>query len=155
MQFCRRNCRTHHGCVDRNSTIGSVTFESAGRTHHGCVDRNTIRGYARGETMSRTHHGCVDRNLIYRLSHPMPGLSHPSRVRGSKPITTTNLISTAVVAPITGAWIETQLSRPTSPSTPGRTHHGCVDRNFEPIARNGRGKRRTHHGCVDRNLHRD
>ena len=55
----------------------------------------------------RTHHGCVDRNLQTGQSLAEGGVSHPSRVRGSKPAGASMGKPERVVAPITGAWIET------------------------------------------------
>ena len=78
----------------------------------------------------RTHHGCVDRNSISVTKAFEISSSHPSRVRGSKPGPVTPRHGAGVVAPITGAWIETTITTHSKKWRACRTHHGCVDRNL-------------------------
>ncbi len=56
-----------------------------------------------------------------------------------------------IVAPFTGAWIETPIcgSRPSSPAS--RSLHGSVDRNTEVTFEARTGSCRSLHGSVDRN----
>ena len=92
------------------------------------MDRNRFAGDVVTAAHRRTHHGCVDRNS-----------SVSSRIKTSlvAPITgawieTGNLSKPGdclTVAPITGAWIETISAAVGFIALSGRTHHGCVDRN--------------------------
>ena len=54
-------------------------------------------------------------------------LSHPSRVRGLKCITTQLLVHLIRVAPFTGAWIEIDEGLAAAGRKHRRTLHGCVD----------------------------
>ena len=100
-------------------------------------------------------------------------MSRPPRARGSKQYLAVRFAYRAVVAPTTGAWIETSWQRGgkqsclVAPTTGAwietlyssltaacrrcRAHHGRVDRNRYDN-RNGDGTYcRAHHGRVDRN----
>ena len=54
-------------------------------------------------------------------------MSHPTRVRGLKPKDTPEEVVEKVVAPYTGAWIETATIMDARARIKGRTLHGCVD----------------------------
>ena len=53
--------------------------------------------------------------------------SHPTRVRGLKPLPDGSMESSQGVAPHAGAWIETLKATHKAKSVVGRTPRGCVD----------------------------
>ena len=57
----------------------------------------------------------------------LKNLSHPSRVRGLKQSEESKVSRSFLVAPFTGAWIETKYSLAILRTSEGRTLHGCVD----------------------------
>ncbi len=141
--------RSLHGSVDRNSPTSNRIARPCRRSLHGSVDRNRRSHGSRSARRCRSLHGSVDRNW-----------------------TSVNGYRADVVAPFTGAWIETGHSRrrPTrrrslpsrergsklgdccQPQGVGRRSlHGSVDRNFCSMVACLPTPSRSLHGSVDRN----
>ena len=116
----RRTSRAPHGRVDRNFNSAMIVGAVTGRAPHGRVDRNKGGAVADADhrRARRAPHGRVDRNCTNRGSgRPPNGRAPHGRVDRNFSMTWPSS-GTLVVAPRTGAWIET--SRPCRQDVPWR-----------------------------------
>ena len=120
--------RTLYGCVNWNGLVGF--FAKSLLTSHPLRVRELkpFSKYHISFILCRTLYGCVNWNTCWHLS------------RWPK-----------IVAPFTGAWIETAIDRPCLSSV-SRTLYGCVNWNYWWTWRFGTHWRRTLYGCVNWNM---
>ena len=102
--------RTPRGCVDWNYFIHCVWFIQTGRTPRGCVDWNQSSSGTSATNACRTPRGCVDWNI------EKFGDKKASIGRTPRGCVDWNLYSVLsgelfTVAPLVGAWIETDICR--------------------------------------------
>ena len=98
--------RSLHGSVDRNPSPPRPDLRRHGRSLHGSVDRNLPSAARRRRCRCRSLHGSVDRNfaVVSIRASQMSRSLHGSVDRNTGE---DDEKMTLVVAPFTGAWIET------------------------------------------------
>ena len=123
-----------------------------GRPPHGGVDRSIQDGDSDPRsTRGRPPHGGVDRNRSTDGWRGRTVRSPPTRGRGSKLGQLAGQGIDQVVAPHTGAWIETKKDLAHDRHDHGRPPHGGVDRNDAAQLLDQMRRGRPPHGGVDRN----